>query len=139
LPNQNLPTKMKFLKSLFASANVFALNSEAAKSFTEGWPQIKAYYDVLSKSFHASEKGNLNEIKSNSNILVEKAEELSIEGMPAEYRNPKILETLLNLKKQTKVVNYLVQENVMDSEIKSALTKLNEIFHQIVELCLSEK
>ncbi|UPT70144.1 MAG: hypothetical protein M0D53_13625 [Flavobacterium sp. JAD_PAG50586_2] len=130
---------MKFLKSLFASANVFALNSAAAKSFTEAWPQIKSYYDVLSKSFHASEKGNLNEIKSHSAILVEKAEELSIEGMPAEYRNPKILETLLNLKKQTKVVNYLVQENVMDAEIKLALTKLNEIFHQIVELCLSEK
>jgi len=138
LLNQILPTKMKFFKSLFASANVFALNSASAKSFTEGWPQIKSYYDILSKTFSASEKGNLKEIKSSSGILAVKAEELSIEGMPAEYRNPKILETLLNLKKQTKVVNYLVQENVMDSEIRLALTRLNEIFHQIVELCLSE-
>ena len=139
MPNQNLPTKMKFLKSLFASTNSFALNSASVQTFAEKWPQIKSYYEILSKNFHAAEKGNLNEIKLNSRILVERAEELSIEGMPAEYRNPKTLETLLNLKKQTKVVNYLVQENVMDSEIRLALTKLNEIFHQIVELCLFEK
>jgi hypothetical protein len=130
---------MKFLKSLFASANLFALNSASAKAFTEGWPQIKIYYEILSKDFHASEKGNLEDIKSDSWILVEKAEELSIEGMPAEYRNPKILETLLSLKKQTQLVDNHVQQNSIDAEIKMALTKLYDIFHHIVELCLSEK
>lgn len=130
---------MKFFKSLFESANLFALNSASAKSFTESWPQIKPYYEILSKSFHASDKGNLRIIKSESETLVIKAEELSIEGMPAEYRNPKTLESLLNLKKQTKLVDFLVQQNLTDPEIKAALTKLYEIFHSIVELCLSEK
>src|SRR6478609_4394317 len=117
---------MKFLKSLFASANLFALNSASAKAFTEGWPQIKMYYEILSRTFHASEKGNLNTIKSDSRILIEKVEALSIEGMPAEYRNPKILETLLTLKKQTKLVDFLVQQNLDEAEIKSALTKLKD-------------
>ncbi|MCF6132584.1 hypothetical protein [Flavobacterium wongokense] len=130
---------MKFFKSLFASANLFTLNSASAKAFTEGWPQIKIYYEILAKSFYASEKGNLDVIKSNSRILVEKAEELSIEGMPAEYRNPKILETLLTLKKQTKLVDFLVQQNIDDNEVRLTLTKLNEVFHSIVELCLNDK
>ncbi len=130
---------MKFLKSLFASANLFTINSASAKAFTEGWPQIKIYYEILSKVFLASEKGNLAEVKSDSWMLVEKAEALSIEGMPAEYRNPKILETLLALKKQTKFVDDLVSDNTADAEIKAALTKLYDIFHLIVELCLSEK
>lgn len=127
---------MKFFKTLFASVNLFRLNSASAQSFTEGWPQIKTYYEILSKSFAASEKGNLEIIKTNAQILVEKAEELSIEGIPAEYRNPKILESLLTLKRQTKLVHVLVEENFPDSEIKMALAKLNEIFHSIVELCL---
>ena len=130
---------MKFFKSLFASANLFTINSASAKAFTEGWPQIKIYYEILSKVFHASEKGNLDNIKSDSWMLVEKAEALSIEGMPAEYRNPKTLETLLALKKQTKFVDDLVKDAAADPEIKKALSKLYDIFHLIVELCLSEK
>lgn len=130
---------MNFFKSLFASANLFTLNSASARAFTEAWPQIKNFYEILAKTFRASEKGNFKDIRSNSWILVEKAEELSIEAMPAEYRNPKTLETLLSLKKQTKLVDLLVKENFPDSEIKSAINKLNLIFHSIVELCLSEK
>lgn len=130
---------MKFFKSLFASANSFALDSASVQTFAERWPQIKFYYEILAKTFHASEKGNLRLIKSDSENLVLKAEELSIEGMPPEYRNPKILETLLTLKKQTKLVDFLVQQNLDDAEIKSALSKLYENFHSIVQLCLTEK
>ncbi|WP_445454426.1 hypothetical protein [Flavobacterium sp. 25HG05S-40] len=130
---------MKFFKSLFASVNSFTLNSTSVQLFADKWPQIKVYYEILSKSFHASEKGNLEEIKLNSGTLVAKAEELSIEAMPAEYRNPKILESLLTLKKQTKLVDFMVSQNIEDDEIKVALNKLYEIFHAIVELCLTEK
>lgn len=130
---------MKFFKSLFASTNLFSLHSESVKTFTEGWPQIKNFYEVLGKTFYASEKGDLDIIKSNSEDLVLKAELLSIEGMPAEYRNPKTLETLLTLKKQTKLVHVLVQENFTDDEIKTALSKLHEIFYALVELCVTEK
>lgn len=135
---QNLPTKMKFLKSLFASRNTFALNSASVQAFAERWPQIKNYYEILAKTHSAAESENLNLIKSESGFLVERVEELSIEGMPAEYRNPKILETLLTLKKQTKLVDFLVRQNLSDEEIKAALAKLKEIFHSIVELCLAD-
>ena len=139
LRHQNLPTTMKFIKSLFASTKLFTINSVAAQSFTDSWPQIKFYYEILAKSYTAFEKDNLSLIKLNSKILVQKAEELSIEGMPAEYRNPKILETLLTLKKQTKHLNLLVEGNFPDSEIKLGLIKLYDIFHTIVELCSSKK
>ena len=93
----------------------------------------------MSKTFYAAQKGKLEPIKSNSETLVEKAEELSIEAMPAEYRNPKTIETLHTLNTQTKLVNDLVKKDVDDAEIKLALTKLNDTFFSIVELCLTEK
>lgn len=129
---------MKFFKSLFASTNTYALNSASVQNFAERWPQIKNYYEILAKAHSASESANLNLIKSESGLLVEKVEELSIERMPAEYRNPKILETLLTLKKQTKLVDFLVQQNLGDEEIKASLAKLKDIFHSIVELCLAD-
>ena len=128
---------MKFLKSLFASSDLFALDSASVQKFAEKWPQIKIYYEILAKTYTASVKENLEPIKSDSPDLVNRVEALSIEDMPAEYRNPKILETLLTLKKQTKLVDSLVQQNLGDEEIKAALAKLNEIFHSIVELCLT--
>ena len=129
---------MKFFKSLFASTNTYALNSASVQNFAERWPQIKNYYEILAKAYTASENANLNQIKSESGLLVEKVEELSIERMPAEYRNPKILETLLTIKKQTKLVDFLVQQNLGDEEIKASLAKLKDIFHSIVELCLAD-
>lgn len=134
-----LTYKMKFLKSLFASANVFTLSSESVQTFSESWPQIKVYYETLSKTTQAAEKGNLEPIKSNSENLLEKAEALSIEGMPAEYRNPKTIDNLLSLKKQTTVVDQLVKKDADDNQIKSALTKLHDIFYSIVEFCLNGK
>ena len=60
---------MKFFKSLFASSDVFALSSASVQSFAEKWPQIKAYYEILAKTFNASVKGNLKIIKSESAIF----------------------------------------------------------------------
>lgn len=136
---QNLPTIMKFFKSLFASASSFTLDSASARSLTENWPQIKAFYEIMLNPFYASEKGNLEPIKSSSSILLERADDLTIENLPAAYRNPKTIETILALRKQTQLVDELVNQDAVDEELKKALKKLKEIFYSIVEHCLSNK
>ncbi len=138
LRHQNLPTRMKFFKSLFANESSFALDSAAAKSLTENCPQIKAYYEILIKAFHAAEKGNFEIIRSDSFILLNRANDLTMENLPAEYRNPKTIESLLALRKQTKLVDELVNQNAYDEELKKALQRLKEIFYCIVESCLSK-
>jgi hypothetical protein len=130
---------MKIIKSLLAIAAFFALNSVSAQSFTERWPEIKAYHEVISKSFHSSEEGNLNPIKLNSELLVEKAEALAVENMPEEFRSPKLIESIVVLKKDTKKVNDLVQRKAGDEEITKALANLHDTFHKIVGLCQTEK
>lgn len=129
---------MKIIKSLLALATFFALNSASAQTITERWPEIKAYHEVISKSFHASEEGNLNPIKLNSELLVERAEALAVENMPEEYRSPKLIESLVVLKKETKKVNDLVQQKATDDEITKALASLHDTFHKIVGLCQTE-
>ena len=130
---------MKFIKSIFAFATIFAVNSVAAQSLTEKWPQIKAYHEVMSKTFHPAEEGNLEPIRKDAESLLEKANALSVENMPAEFRSPKLIETLIVLKKETKVVTELVKQKASDDEITKALTKLHDIVHQIVGLCQPEK
>lgn len=138
MPYQNLPIRMKFFKSLFANESSFALDSASAKTFTENCPQIKAYYEILIKAFHGSEKGDFEIIKSDSYILLNRANDLTMENLPAEFRNPKTIESLLALRKQTKLVDELVNQNAIDEEIKKALHRLKEIYYCIVETCLSK-
>ena len=85
LRHQNLPTRMKFFKSLFANESSFALDSASAKSLTENCPQIKAYYEILIKASHGAEKGNLENIKSDSFILLTRADDLTMENLPARF------------------------------------------------------
>lgn len=130
---------MKIIKSLFAFAAFFAFNSASALSITEKWPQIKAYHEVMLKTFHSSEDGNLDPIKNYSELLMEKAEALSVENMPEEFRSPKMIESLVVLKKETKTVNELVQQEATDDEITKALTKLYDTFHKIVAMGQTKK
>lgn len=131
----NKTSKMKIIKSLFAFATFFAFNTASGLSITERWPQIKAYHEVMSKTFHSSEEGNLNPIKTHSELLVEKAEAISVENMPEEFRSPKVIESLVVLKKETLFVNELVQKKAGDEEITKALGKLHDTFHKIVGMC----
>jgi len=126
---------MKIIKSLVAIAIFFTLNSVSAQSVLERWPEMKTYHEIISKSFHAAEKGNLDIIKTNSENLVANAELMVVENMPEEYRKPKTIETLVELKRKTKVVNDLVQRKAADNDIKTALFKLHDVYHKIIGTC----
>ena len=78
-------------------------------------------------------------MKSNSKILLKQAESLSVESMPEEFRNPKMIETLLALKRKTVLVHELIEKEASDAEIKAASDVLHETFNKIIELCITEK
>jgi hypothetical protein len=59
--------------------------------------------------------------------------------MPEEFRSPKLIESLVILKKETKKVNDMVQRKQSDAEIKKSLAALHDTFHKIVGLCKEEK
>jgi hypothetical protein len=129
---------MKIIKSLFAFATFFSVNSASALPFEINWPQIKAYHEIISKNFQRKEI-NLKSIKLNSKTLLERADNLCVESMPEEFRNPKMIETLLTLKKNTVLIYDLVETKASDVEIKTAFGNLHDTFHKIIGLCMTGK
>lgn len=130
---------MKFHKLLTVLLLFLALNAVSAQAKKEKWPQINAYHEVMSKTFHPAEEGNLEPIKKESQVLLEKAEAITEESVPSEYRSAKLSETLVVLKRETKKVNDLVQKQAPDATIVKVLTNLHDVFHQIVGMCGSEE
>jgi hypothetical protein len=60
---------------------------------------------------------------------------LDVSTIPQEYINQKTESTITLLKKQTKLVNDLVQNKAPNAEIMRAFQDLHDIFHRIVMLC----
>lgn len=130
---------MKLIKSLFAIALFFTISTLSAQEITDKWKQMNDYHELLSKTFHPAEDGNFAPIKNSSEYLVQKAEALDLKTMPQEFKNSKIEETIILLKKQTKAVNDLVQRKAPDAEIMRAFENLHDVFHRIVQLCEPKK
>ena len=123
--NLNLMKKLLLLIVIF-----FGCQTINAQSIVK-WVALSEYHELLSKTFHPTEEGNFGPIKE----LNSKAEALDVVTIPQEYKNQKTETTLTLLKKQTKLVNDLVQNKAPNVEILRAFQDLHDIFHRIVMLC----
>jgi len=99
------------------------------------WPERTAFHGVMSTTFHPSEEGNLVPIKTRSGEMVEKAEAWMKSTPPSEFNNKTVKKKLKQLYNESKALDKLVKNKGTDAEIKAALAKLHDRFHEIVEIC----
>ena len=102
------------------------------------WKELDAFHEVMSKTFHPAEEGKLEPIRTRSQEMVDKAIAWQTSTAPEGYDKDAVKKNLKNLVKGAKEVNKMVQKNASDAEIKSELSKLHDVFHEIVEKCSKE-
>jgi hypothetical protein len=118
---------------LFALAAVKLAGAETKPS---SWAELKAYHGVMSVSFHSAEDGNLEPVKTRSGELAEVAAKWLKSTPPAEFNQPAIKEKLVLLQKESAALDSLIKsKKAGDPEIKAALFKLHDRFHEIVGAC----
>ncbi len=124
---------MKKLSALFlglfiilASSNIFA---------GESWPELEAFHKIMSATFHPSEEGNFEPIRTRIGEMVEAAAKLNTSTVPAEYNKPEIIETAKKLETDAKALEEKIKANVTNEELSKDLIVLHDTFHKIVGLC----
>lgn len=130
-----MPNNLNLMKKLLLLIIIFFGNQTTNAQSIVKWVALSEYHELLSKTFHPTEEGNFGPIKEFSKELNSKAEALDVVTIPQEYKNQKTETTLTLLKKQTKLVNDLIQNKAPNVEIMRAFQDLHDIFHQIVMLC----
>ncbi len=125
------------MKSFFSLllATVLCLSARADGKGTIEWPAIKAFHTVMSQTFHPSEEGNLQPIRTRAGELVEKAQALTKGAVPAQYDTPQMRDAIKRLQTGSKEVQTLVTKKASDEELKTRLASLHDTFHEIVGLC----
>lgn len=115
-----------------------AFSQTKSKSSMASWPELKEFHTVMSQTFHPSEEGNLEPIKTRATEMKEKAMALASSKVPAEFDNSKIKDAVNRLKDGTMTMEKMVDTKVDDKQIASHLNSLHDIFHEIVGLCRGE-
>ncbi|MBL0012666.1 MAG: hypothetical protein IPP30_02615 [Flavobacterium sp.] len=127
------------MKSLAIVLFLFAVNTISAQSTFDKWPAIKEFHQVMSQTFHPSEEGNLEPIKTRSEELMNKAAVLLKSDIPAEYKTAAVLASAEKLQLKSKALHKLVQSKGADADITKSLAELHDVFHEIVGLCSEKK
>jgi superoxide dismutase len=104
----------------------------------DDWPELKSFHKVMAQTFHPSEEGNLEPIKTRIGELVEKANILAKSNIPQEFKSKKIIQALNQLVSDSKKLQKTIQSGASDEKIKKDLSKLHDVFHQIIGLCSNE-
>lgn len=119
-------------------SNLYKTATTPPKGKFDDWPELKAFHKVMSQTFHPSEEGNLEPIKTRSGEMVAQANILSKSKIPAEFNSKEVVAAVNKLAVDSKKLDKLVKAKKSDAEITAALTKLHDTFHLIIGLCTHE-
>lgn len=110
-------------------------NQAAAQSKLQDWAELKEFHKVMAQTFHPSEEGNLEPIKTRIGEMVEKAKTLQASKFPADFDNEKIRKAVNQLVTDSQKLQADIKKGASDKKITKSISDLHDVFHQIVGLC----
>lgn len=119
-------------------SNYYKTATPKKKGKFDDWQALKDFHKVMSQTFHPSEEGNLEPIKKRSGEMVEKANLLAKSIIPAEFNSKEVVAAVKKLETDSKRLDKLVKSKKSDKELTEALSKLHDVFHEIIGLCSNE-
>ncbi|HKR04196.1 MAG TPA: hypothetical protein VJY62_06115 [Bacteroidia bacterium] len=123
-------------KILIFTALLFISFTGFGQSKLENWPELKTFHSVMASTFHPSEEGNLEPIKTRAGEMVEKAQALAASKIPAEFATDKIKAAVAKLVTGSQELKTIIDKKEKDEVITKNLSALHDTFHEIVGLCM---
>lgn len=122
---------MKYL--LLAAA--FFITSFAFGQTKSEWKEKDDFHTVMSETFHPSEEGKLEPIKTRIGEMVEKAIAWQNSTVPDGLDSKSIKKNLKQLVKESKSLQKKINSGASDEMITKKLSALHDLFHKIVGMC----
>jgi hypothetical protein len=123
-------------KSFILAAMLLISFTSFSQAKLDNWPELKTFHEIMAKTFHPSEEGNLKPIKERAGEMVEKAQALADSKIPTEFANDKVKAAVAKLVTGSKELKALVDKKEKDEVITKNLSALHDTFHEIVGLCM---
>lgn len=125
--------------TLFIALLLFGLTSVKLQAQEKAkWTEMDSFHVVMAKTFHPAEEGKMEPIRSRSGEMVTKAVAWQESTAPEGYDKDAVKESLKDLVEGAREIDKLVKEKATDELIKTKLSALHDVFHQIMEKCQKE-
>lgn len=122
------------MKYLFLVLVFFVTSISFAQTKTE-WKEKDAFHTVMSETFHPSQEGKLEPIKTRIGEMVDAAVAWKNSGIPEGLDSKSIKKNLKKLVTNTKSLRKKINAGASDEVITARLNKLHDLFHDIVGMC----
>jgi hypothetical protein len=99
------------------------------------WKEMEDFHAVMGGTFHPAEEGKLEPIRTRSKEMVDKAVAWEKSTAPAGYDKKAVSGTLKKLVTGAKEIDKMVKAKANDQALKTKLSSLHDVFHEIMEKC----
>jgi hypothetical protein len=130
--------KITRMKKMIAAMVIVASLLVANTSFGQEkakWKEMEDFHAVMGGTYHPAEEGKLEPIRTRSKEMVDKAVAWEKSTAPAGYDKNAVNATLKKLVTGAKEIDRMVKAKAGDQALKTKLSSLHDIFHEIMEKC----
>jgi hypothetical protein len=132
--------KKKFaIITFMISAFAFSAMSQTPVTSQAQWPEKNEFHKVMAQTFHPSEEGNYEPIRSRIGEMHEKALAWANSTPPKEYDKPEVRSTIKELVGQIAALKAMIDNKATNEELKPKLETVHETFHKIVGMCSKDE
>lgn len=121
-----------FAAFLFVMSSALSFGQE--KKAAPAWKEKNEFHEVMAKTFHPAEEGNLEPLKKYSGELVSKATAWAKSTPPANVDKEVSLKVKA-LAEQATALDKQVKANASTDELMAGITALHNSFHEIAGMC----
>ncbi len=118
-----------------ATERAVAQETAAAPKPKATWKAQEEFHSVLAGTFHPMEDGDLEPTRKRADEMARKARMWLRSKPPKGYDAAKLRPLLIKLEREAAQVAKLVARQAADEDIKQALNKLHDTYHDIAGEC----
>ena len=96
---------------------------------------MEDFHVIMGSTYHPAEEGKLEPIRTRSKEMVDKAVAWEKSTAPAGYDKNAVSATLKKLVTGAKEIDRMVKAKATDQALKTKLSSLHDVFHEIMEKC----
>ncbi|MEO8086051.1 MAG: hypothetical protein ABI763_04480 [Bacteroidota bacterium] len=133
---------MKKTFAIITLISAFAITSATSQTPVTAqaqWAEKNEFHKVMAQTFHPSEEGNFEPIRSRIGEMYDKALAWSNSTPPKEFDKPEVKSTLKEMTGEIIAIKAMIENKATNEELKPKMEALHETFHKIIGMCSKEE
>ncbi len=116
---------VSFILCLTITAKTFSQKTE--------WKEMVSFHEVMAKTFHPAEDGNLQPTKDNIDVLITRARAWQASTAPAGYKAKSVKPLLDTLVKQCVAIKDAITQKKSDDTLQKMISSAHDTYHEILK------